>query len=892
MKKSVMLKRVFALSLCAAFCLSLNVGAAEKLAAGDKKEKSELLLNRIGISTVYDEDAYITRGDFTVLAIQATGCALIDGETSFKDVDEKQRAYINTAEKTGIVSLNDEALFYPDRIITTEEAAAILLRILGYGDIITGENSYPTEYVNRASKLRILENTALEKKLTGADAARMIFNMLDTKYVEEHFSTNSGKTTYTLSNQTYLYEKHGIVKKSGKVTSVYGTSLNGYQAAEKDEIAIDSVVYANAYYRGFGYYTYLGQEVEYYEKTDRDGTQIIYIKLKNTPDIVDFKDVTDVKGFDSSDSQADKNAPYVAYKKENGKSSKMYIKPDATILINGEKRISVTNSDFSGDSGKITFTDSDGDNVCDVVAVEYHKYYRVGYFDSVTGKMEVEKGKILLNTNDFKDENLIFISGDTEAGSEIVTEKSIIQVAATFIGENIDPTKNTVISVKSQSVKGTIDYIDDDDKIGIGGKSYRVLPSILAELKDRIGFSTTFFLGNDDLIVAYDDFYDTKALKYGYLVKTADSGAVSHKYEVLIYTQMEEMEAFEISDDFKFTGMYGGKYVVENKIKQDRFLSTVAPGQLIRYRSNTDGKIDLIETAYDHSAEDDYDGFDTNRFSLDWKKASAHIYQRNIDKIYKATNSTVYFYVSTSSTNAEDFAVGSYIEKGYTVEGVSVKVYNSDKYMYPEVVVVENYPASKVRLQDNCGSILLVTNKRMGINSDGDTVTQFDSFLGRNFNTHKGVDDDLAPINASHYNHPTDVTKFSEIQNGDILRVSTNPQSEVRRFIVIHDYDKTHTASSWNAYANDFPEQPHLASINYVRGKITAFVPGSHLKVDCDDEQYFMFSRKSLTYWEYDVTADKMSNPATELPRLTVGDYVWFLADGTDINTLVRYIKD
>lgn len=105
---------------------------------------------------------------------------------------------------------------------------------------------------------------------------------------------------------------------------------------------------------------------------------------------------------------------------------------------------------------------------------------------------------------------------------------------------------------------------------------------------------------------------------------------------------------------------------------------------------------------------------------------------------------------------------------------------------------------------------------------------------------------------------------------------------------MVSEYDKTHTDTSWGAYANDYPNYPYMADISYVKGKITSFVPKSHLTVECSDQR-FVFSRNSLTYLEYDVEQDKLTR-SSALPRLTVGDYVWFLAGRNEISTLVRYI--
>ena len=83
-----------------------------------------------------------------------------------------------------------------------------------------------------------------------------------------------------------------------------------------------------------------------------------------------------------------------------------------------------------------------------------------------------------------------------------------------------------------------------------------------------------------------------------------------------------------------------------------------------------------------------------------------------------------------------------------------------------------------------------------------------------------------------------------------------------------------------------------MAEIQYVKGKITSFVPNSHIMVECEENQKFTFSRRSLTYIEYNVMNETVTY-SSSLPRLTVGDYVWFQAsEGCEINTIVRYINE
>lgn len=872
--------------------ISLAIVPGVSMASSETKNISgyELLLNRIGISAEYDENAYITRGDFAVLAVQAFKAEPNYGESFFSDISGEQGAYINTAVQLGIVSKNDSRLFYPDRIITLNEATAMCLRLLGYGEILNTPDAYPTKYLAQANKLKLYEGLSSGQEVSGADAAKLIFNTLDSNYIEQVIFKSGAKNEYKLSDSTYLSERFNVKRRTGIITAINETSLNGHSSVEKEYMTIDSRKYVNPYYSGFAYYTYLGRRVDYYTMDSDNETKVIYIRDKSQPEIVNFTDVKKVSGFNSEDSASDRNMPKLTYENEKGNTETLSIKADATILVNGEKKLVITNEDFDLPSGQITLIDRDSDKIYDVVAIEQHTYCRVDYFDSATGKLEVEEGTIFIDIDDFDKEDIVLLAGEREVGTEILIEDAVLQIMCSFKDDGkVDTDKVVVMSLKNQTVEGSIEAIDDEGRFEINGVSYKAMPNLIDELKTRMGQKTIFYLGNDNLIVYYKDFYDKVALIYSYLVDVGTSSGLDSKMYFLIYTEEEEMEEFPVADKIKFTGMYENNYVVGKTIKKEKISSVIQPRQLIRYNINSDGVIDYVELAYDHSVETDYKGFDENRFSLDYSSRSAFLYQRYVGPNYKSNSHTVYFYVDSTSTNEEDFSCYHYIDLGHEVDGAKVKVYDSDTLLQPTIVVIEDYPQSSMREQDNCGSLTIVTNKRYSENKDGSWVTTFDTYQG---NTYVVESNDITPLNRAHYNTPTTITNISQIQNGDIIKFGRRKDGEIDRFIMVSEYDETHTESSWHANANDFEAQPHMAEIQYVKGRITSYVPNSHIMVECEENQRFTFSRRSLTYIEYNVEEDKVTY-SSSLPRLTVGDYVWFQAsEGCEINTLVRYINE
>ena len=217
MVRKVLCKRI--LSLLAVISIAFSAFVYRSADAAKETQDNfdvEAFMNNIGIGTVNDKNAFITRGDFVVLLLQALGHEELSGDEYFLDTEGVQGEYINTAAQMGIVSKNEEKLFYPDRIISAAEASAMILRVLGYTEIMD-DTTFPSAYMSWASKLRILDGVYGREQLSGADATRILYNMLNTKYVRVELNATKEKSVYTTSDGTYMEDVLGVYKRSGIV---------------------------------------------------------------------------------------------------------------------------------------------------------------------------------------------------------------------------------------------------------------------------------------------------------------------------------------------------------------------------------------------------------------------------------------------------------------------------------------------------------------------------------------------------------------------------------------------------------------------------------------------------------------------------------------------------
>ena len=129
-------------------------------------------------------DKNIRRCEFVALITRMMGYEkntdVSNMEMPFKDIPKKHWAYnsIKVAVKYGIISGYEDNTFRPDNNVSFAEAQSILLRVLNYGNTLSGK--WPENVMNKSSELGLNKNLDLpaDKKLTRGEASVLIYNSL------------------------------------------------------------------------------------------------------------------------------------------------------------------------------------------------------------------------------------------------------------------------------------------------------------------------------------------------------------------------------------------------------------------------------------------------------------------------------------------------------------------------------------------------------------------------------------------------------------------------------------------------------------------------------------------------------------------------------------------
>jgi len=167
----------------------------------------------IDLST-YNPNEFITRAEFTSMIIKMLGMGDVDtGDSVFEDVEQHwARKYINAAHQMSIVEGVSRNRFNPEGDITYEQAVTMLIKAMGFDVIAKESGGYPVGYLTVARQQGIIKNVHYQAgiNLTKGDAAVLIDNSLEVPLLIQ--IGTSENTRYVLSG-TKNTDKETILSK-------------------------------------------------------------------------------------------------------------------------------------------------------------------------------------------------------------------------------------------------------------------------------------------------------------------------------------------------------------------------------------------------------------------------------------------------------------------------------------------------------------------------------------------------------------------------------------------------------------------------------------------------------------------------------------------------------
>ena len=565
-----------------------------------------------------DLDAYMTRAEFAQLVVNAMGHSEIADTMRdkgyFSDVSATPYVgAINLLYELKILSGTGVGTFSPDAYVTYGQVGKILVNVLGYSNIVKGNDL--NAYYYQAGALGVYNNVDTTREyVTRRDAYIIIHNSLNVDVMTENFGmlgTGSYEVVEGNTLKSYLQtaQHHKLTKKSGVVTADRFTYLHDTEIG-KDKtniIQIDGEVLKCSFDVPNGL---VGMAVDYYVEYSDGGTGVVTsIRATSENTVVTF----------SLDDFINASSNVLKY---NVNDNDVKIKYDITtkIVYNNRRERNWTVENIANfKNGTVKAIDNNEDEVFDII-------YIYDYKDAVVERIYAEAKQVYFANSQLidgtryislDDEDILVNIMDAEGNRLSVDEIPVDSVIS--VAKSNDKKLVTVI-VSDKKVTGTVKIIDDE-YVTIGTDVYKCADGVVPELGTHIDAYINFM--NEVVCIEKTISYDNYA--YVMTVAVPDNGFGSVKVALIAPGYISETRKDSIADDgssstskklfFRNTGksiypLAANVSVDGEKYKAEKASELIA-NQVISYTLNSKNEISKVEIIPPYD-EDTYKTYNEN----------------------------------------------------------------------------------------------------------------------------------------------------------------------------------------------------------------------------------------------------------------------------------------
>ena len=574
-------------------------------------------LQRFGILAEegFDPMAKVTRGGFLGRAMLITGIGEMPApeEPIFTDVlaNDENAGAIAAAYQMGIAAGVGDGKFNPSGTLTAEQAAKILVTLLGYEVHALAYGGYPGGYLVVATTEGVLKNVKVGDydELTWGIAAQLIYNAMNADVLQRESYPDGAYKTCEGENPMTLWM--GIYNLRAQVLATEETALNSAQGCSEGYVKIgDELMLEN----GALPEDIIGCTVDAYYKIDEADRKVLLnaLPIKTTKRISAAADMISPNSsarslvIYSEDYSADVNYPISA----------------APVSIYNGKYAPLTDEMIKPSYGTVSITDTNGDGIYEKVTVWQS---RVLIAKTVSPKTGIIKDKNEIYNIDLDVDNLRFnlsvIKDGKEATLSDIKENDVLVVEESVDGLNVK------ITACTDRLRGKIGEVSDEE-ILLDGTTFKVVPgleSVFAAIKP--GEEATFYFTHDYKLAGFGDVSKGNT-DYGYLLTggVPIKGLATSAAQLKIFTVNGGVKDYEAAEKVTLNGSVtnaeGKKYqgevlmqaladasecyqIFSGVISQPEPASNATIksyfcNQVIKFATNDEGKVTNIETAFDN----------------------------------------------------------------------------------------------------------------------------------------------------------------------------------------------------------------------------------------------------------------------------------------------------
>lgn len=755
-------------------------------------EQATILLNTLGIIDVLPDEIkaedVVTRGEFAdvvfkMLNLQSN--SINNGELIFPDVAKTSphADAIYTLAGLGYM-VGTQGWFYPDAIITNEQAVKTLVCVLGYRVQAEGNGGYPTGYMFVGKDIGLLAQItgARENSLNWRNAVMLASNALHADIaMQTSFGDRNRVDVY--KGRTLLSENFSIYKDKGIVDGIHETALTTPGTVRVNEISIDGNVYQT---NNQEFDELLGYLVSYYYKTDNDDTRELVLAVPESKNKTFTIDSSEITKFEENT---------YTYYNDAARRKTISVPRDAIILYN-DAYITAEFDRYNPEHGSILFIDNDGDGSYDIIKIYEYETIVVSVVEPSENKVYDKYDDSLtldINTDDEKQVVLEDTFG-TAISSDMILRGDVLTVFKSWQNDRIR------IIVSQEIVEGVIETIEYKNNnticsVTVEGREYHAMQGLRSAPNDVSAGDKVLLRIDSSGEVAAIEQSDTYAGKYGFLVNMhLKNSGFDDELLLKIYTANSQMVVLKAKKTISIDD-------IRCKTAEEAFTRILNGDeaftpQLIYYETNGQDDVTCIELAQPYST--DLTHVDKSGLKMDCPQ--------NSNLKYKS-NSKVFGGLFRVSPSADIFVIPSDVtkEKLYSVKQVS---YFINDYYYNHITAYSrraSAPYSDVMVvrDDTTGSaidiqepVMLVEDVSVAVNSDGNTVHCISGLRGG--------------VLSSYYTDDADIVDSLGIEPGDVVRVQLNSENVIILMELNYDCSENKFYSS-----NDKTPMENPTSTNY-----------------------------------------------------------------------------
>lgn len=706
---------------------------------GSAEKDMVSLLTLLGIMQGYDDNTFrpdkqITRAEACQMITKLLGLDS-SGATSkmFTDVPLTYwgAAPIQLLSGLGAVSGMGDGTFMPEEKVSYGQFVKMLLSSLGYEQLAQVRGGYPTGYFIMAAFHGIeLSGVSADKPLTRKEAVRLLYRALDVNMAKP-VRIEDGHVIYESNeDKTLLNSVFDVYRYRGTVSATEYSALFGGKRLSKGHISVGT----EEYLTGMDTFEALGRDVNYYVKENEGAKEdiLLFYEIRKQDETLTVfaKDILPGNDTDSLSYYTDE---------EQKHSETVSIAKAADVYKNEEYVRDANENTIRPKTGCVRLVDANGDG-------DYDHIFVYEYENLVVSNASVENDELALNGLYGNYCNVRLAGSATRVR---LTDKNGKTISAGAIETNdiasvyANSDNSFVwIAVSGDKRSGTVEALLDDGVL-CDGEELEYAPSYLEALKNNaygsktvnVGETLTLLLdveGKIAAVVAEDGSAQGADLKYGYLAALDLSKGIGDNLILMMADVTGNLKEFSCAEKLKLNGVATDHAKAATALKGSAHNGTF--GQLIRYRSNSEGKISAIYTS-DYASEDygivlGSAGTEKEYYYHQPTKGMYLVSGGGAAQYFISGNTlmfTVPRYSASASSemqNAKHYSVitgnsfGNYVH--YDAEA-----YNADEAGVADVIVNYVAPLSSDdgsdALKETHGPVLLVERLTESVNEDGET---------------------------------------------------------------------------------------------------------------------------------------------------------------------------